>query len=592
MLSNLAAKFRLTHISLALVGLMWVFPFLHYRHQYPLTTFYQEWWSALIGVAALLLLTGKDFWAAPRVPRIVLLPIGLLFVILLQWLLGKAVYFEQAMLYTLYVLFAALLIILGGWLRRCYGLAHVAWVLSCFLLVGAELSALAGVLQHFGWHTPLDRVVVMKVSAGVFGNLAQPNHFANYIALGLASLGLLLQQRKWHPLWVLVLALPLLLVMTLSGSRSSWLYLIMFAVLAGGFAWRDAALRPLLRYTLLLIAGFGLMHWLVQFPFMSGAATSIDTMKRLFGDDASGGIRLYLWREAMVMFTQSPWLGVGIGQFALHHFELLPELGKTGVSGLYNNAHSIVFQLAAETGLAGLIVLFGTFGALLFGCYRRATFDPAHWWGYAALGVLVIHSLLEYPLWYTYFVAVVAVLLGLMDEEEYPLELRGIGRLAVAAILLLGTLTLWQLSTSYHRLERTLALRPSSNQDAAAIVGIREGLMAVHSGGLLKPYAELFMSSLMDVDANKLQDKLALNTRVFRFIPIGTVSYRQSLLLAQAGRLEEAKQVMRQALWSYPHDFIAARAQLERLAEKDPARFSPLLEFALQKEGEPRSGIH
>jgi hypothetical protein len=174
---------------------------------------------------------------------------------------------------------------------------------------------------------------------------------------------------------------------------------------------------------------------------------------------------------------------------------------------------------------------------------------------------------------------------------DHP-ELRSIGRLAVAAILLLGTLTLWQLSTSYHRLERTLALRPSSNQDAATIVGIREGLMAVHSGGLLKPYAELFMSSLMDVDANKLQDKLDLNTRVFRFVPVGTVSYRQSLLLAQAGRLEEAKQVMRRALWSYPSDFVVTRVQLEQLAEKDPARFGPLLEFALQKEGEHRSGIH
>ena len=55
-LQNLNTAFRslrLTHISLALVGLMWVFPFLHYRHQYPLTAFYQEWWSALLGVLAL-----------------------------------------------------------------------------------------------------------------------------------------------------------------------------------------------------------------------------------------------------------------------------------------------------------------------------------------------------------------------------------------------------------------------------------------------------------------------------------------------------------------------------------------------------------
>jgi hypothetical protein len=37
------------HVSLALVGMMWVFPFLHYRHENPLTAFDQEWWSAMLG---------------------------------------------------------------------------------------------------------------------------------------------------------------------------------------------------------------------------------------------------------------------------------------------------------------------------------------------------------------------------------------------------------------------------------------------------------------------------------------------------------------------------------------------------------------
>ena len=35
-------------------------------------------------------------------------------------------------------------------------------VLAVFLLIGAELSALIGVLQHYRWHTPLDAVIVDK----------------------------------------------------------------------------------------------------------------------------------------------------------------------------------------------------------------------------------------------------------------------------------------------------------------------------------------------------------------------------------------------------------------------------------------------
>ncbi|HEU0282592.1 MAG TPA: pilin glycosylation ligase domain-containing protein, partial [Gallionella sp.] len=263
-LKNPFRSLSLTHVSLALVGLMWVLPFLHYRHQYPLTTFYQEWWSALLGMLALIPLAVRDYWRQPEIPRIVQLPAALIAVLLLQSGLGKVAYSDQALLYALYLLFAALLMMLSARLRDCFGLAEMALALAAFLLIGAELSALIGVLQHYRWNTPLNPVIVMKVSSGVFGNLAQPNHFANYIALGLVSLGLLLQQQRLKAGYVAALAVPLLFVMTLSGSRSSWLYLLMMAGLAWRWAHRDAAQRPLLRYSLLLIAGFGVMHLVVQ----------------------------------------------------------------------------------------------------------------------------------------------------------------------------------------------------------------------------------------------------------------------------------------------------------------------------------------
>ena len=581
---------RLTHISLTLVGLMWVLPFLHYRHQYPLTTFYQEWWSALLGVLALTLLVARDFWQQPEIPRIAQLPAGLIVVLLLQSGFSKIAYFDQVLLYALYLLFAALLMMLGARLRDCFGMAKLALVLAIFLLIGAELSALIGVLQHYRWSTPLSPVIVMKVSSSVFGNLAQPNHFANYIALGLISLGLLLQLRKLKFGHVAVLAAPLLFVMTLSGSRSSWLYLLMMAGLAWWWARRDAAQRPLLRYSLLLVAGFGVMHLVVQLPFMAGAGGSVDTMQRLFGDGASGAIRLYLWREAGLMFMQSPWLGVGFGQFAWQHFQLLPVLQQGNISGLYNNAHNLIFQLAAEAGSAGLLVLFGSLGIWFYGL-RRAALDAAHWWAHAALGVLAIHSLLEYPLWYTYFVAVAAVLLGALDETRYRLELRNVGRMSVAAILLLGLMTLAQLRGGYHQLEQTLAIRPASAADRSAFERTRDGLVEVHGGSLLSPYAELFMSSLIEVSGERIEEKLKLNTRVMRFAPVGAVAYRQVLLLAQAGRQEQARAMLEQAIWSYPGDFAGARRQMAELAEKDPAHFSALLEFALQKEQEYRSAV-
>ena len=573
---------RLTHISLALVGLMWILPFLHYRHQFPLPAFDQEWWSALLGVFALSLLAGRDFWQRPEIPRIVQLPLALIAIVLLQLALDKVAYFDQGLLCILYLLLAALLMLLGARLRVCFGIEKLAIVLAGCSLLGAELSALLGVLQHYRWHTALDSVVVMKVASSVYGNLAQPNHFANYVALGLISLGLLFQQQRLKSGWVALLALPLLFVLTLCGSRSSWLYLLMMTALAWRWARRDAGLRPLLRYGLSLVAGFALMHLIVQSPFLAGADSSVDTVQRLFGDDASGSSRLYLWHEAWLMFTRSPWLGVGFGQFAWHHFQLLPVLRPNNISTLYNNAHNIIFQLAAEAGVAGLLALFAALGVWLYGL-RRAVPSAAHWWGYAALGVLAIHSLLEYPLWYAYFVAVAAILLGALDETHCRVELHKLGRVLVAAALLSGLLSLIQLRIGYQQLKDTLAIRPVSGNVAEAYEHIRAGLAVVHGGSLLSPYADLFMSSYTRVNASHIKEKLALNTKVIRFIPMAAAVYRQAFFLAQDDQIDQAKLVLEQAIWSYPGN-ADAQQQLLALAGKDPEHFSALLEFASQKE--------
>lgn len=584
---------KLAHISLTLVGMMWVFPFLHYRHENPLTTFDQEWWSAMLGLLAFFMLAARDFWKQPEVPRIAQLPIALVVVVLLQLSLHKVAYFDQALLYILYLLFAGLMMLLGARLRDCFGIERLAIALAIALLAGAELSALIGVLQHYQWHTPLDKVVVMQVSSGIYGNLAQPNHFANYIALGLISLGLLFQQRKLKSRYVIPLAIPLLFVMTLSGSRSSWLYMLLMVCLAWWSARRDATMRPLLRYSTLLIVGFGLMHLIVQISFMAGADNGTTTVQRLLayngGGDTGGSVRLYLWHEAWLIFMQSPLLGVGFGQFAWHHFQLLPLLHPSNISGLYNNAHNLVFQLAAETGIAGLLALFVSLGVWFYGL-RRVPSNAAHWWGYSALGVLAIHSLLEYPLWYTYFLAVAAVLLGAFDETRYRLAIPKLWRLAQLAILLLGLVSLIQLRDDFRQLKGTSAI-DSASDATEANRRIRENLLALQNSSLLSPYAEMLILSLAEVNADHLKQKIALGENVMHFDPVAPVVYRQTFFLAQDGQLEQAKRLLEQAVWSYP-DNRDAHQLLQNLAEKDPARFSALLEFALQKEQEHNRAVH
>ena len=55
----------------------------------------------MLGVLALTLLLAREFWKRPEIPRIAQFPAALIVVLLLQLVLGKIAYFNQALLYAL-----------------------------------------------------------------------------------------------------------------------------------------------------------------------------------------------------------------------------------------------------------------------------------------------------------------------------------------------------------------------------------------------------------------------------------------------------------------------------------------------------------
>lgn len=532
----------LPRFGLVMVGLMWVVPELCYRHDYPLTSFHQEWIAAGLGLLAMIPLAGRKFREKPEIPRIILLPAGMLLIVIIQLMLGKIAHLGQAMLFCLYFLWAGFLVILGRHLREEIGLPAAALVLASFLLAGSELSALAGFLQHFHWHTFLDHYVSARNAAAVYGNMVQPNHFADYICLGLVSLGLLHSRFAWR--WQTVLfAVPLLFVLVLSGSRSAWLYLACMTAMAGLF--REGRF---LKYGLSILAGFALMHFVVEIPWLAATSGNVTSAGRLFREASSGSIRLHLWHEAWTIFLNHPILGAGFGQYAWQHFSLGPVLRDRVIVGAYNNAHDIAMQLAAETGLAGLAVFFAT----SFFWIRQALGakpDSYRCWGVTLLAVMGIHSLLEYPLWYAHFIGIFAILLGMLDDTFWKPDLRS--RLPASAMLLLGWLALFQILSDYRSLEGLLK-KKTGESDIAYYERARATFSHVGITSPIRPYMELAMSSLIVVNPEHLDDKISLNGAVLHFIPTSQVAYRQARLLALSGKKAEAGSIMAMAAWSYP----------------------------------------
>ena len=561
------------HVSLFFLALAWTLPFLQWHHKPPIPSFYSEWLAFGLGLLALVPLLSKRYWQPLVLPRSFLFVLGFIALLMIQVVLERVLYPQQALVGALYILWAAFLLWLGNQLRRELGLERIAVVLAWTLLTGALLSCALALLQHFGLHTPLDTVVNRKVGSAVIANLGQPNHLANYLALGLASLLYLLASARLTP-WVgYALGGVLVLVLALTGSRASWLYLGAFLVLAG--IWRkrgsaDAAASRMLPLVAVALFSFALAQWLVHLPFMQSATGVITPAERLF-DLANGAqTRLALWREAGQMLLENPWFGVGFWQFSWHHFQLASTaalahsanpLTPSLLSGLvFNHSHNLLAQIGAEFGLTGLLLLVLGGSVWLWGCVRQPA-TLAGWWVASVLAVIFLHSFVEYPLWYANFLGIAAILIGAVDAHTLRLRLSGLLRAAFGLMLILSWMGSVRLLHTYTQLEGLLRYR----QVKMSPLDIDRVLQQVRQESLLAAYSDFAYALAIVLNRDAIDEKIELNTLVMHFAPTQEIVYQQALLLGLKGQEGEAQRMLKRALVIYPagvSKFLQAWASL------------------------------
>lgn len=561
---------------LGVVGLMFSLPFLAPFKAPPVPSFHAEMVAAALGLLALCLTWGFRRGSSLPLPWTLALP-GLLCLILIGQVLARQVPAQQsAFLAMLYLLWAAGLVVVGATLRQGLGLARSATGLAWFLVAGGALSALAGVAQLLGF-TPIT-AWVMPTNGGVWGNLGQPNHFANYLAMALASVLMLWSAGKLGTLAALVLAALMCWMLPMSGSRSIWLYAGSFVGIAALWYWRDRSRvqARLLLATVCVLAAMLVAEWVWHLLGAEGLAhvTSLDRVKEI-----GTGERPHLWTLAWRMITQSPWSGVGYGQFGWHYF-LLNGLDPRPLEGYAHHAHNVVLQLGAELGMAGLLALGA--GVVLWGlAVRRLACTPASWWLLCLCAILGIHALLEYPLWYTYFLGIAAIVLGLCEGGKLEFKPTRLLRGLLTVCLVLSWFVLGQLFRDYVYLENFLAFRYRFI-DATPEVSARakEMLLDIRRTSLLAPYVELGLARAIDITPAQLDAKIRVNGHAMRQFPIDDVVYRQAMLLALQGQEEAALRQWDWARASYPDLEPMALAVLRRRAQDLSAELSTLLKHA------------
>lgn len=301
------------------------------------------------------------------------------------------------------------------------GQAAVVEIFAGTLLVGALLQGVVCIIQFVGYSGSLSWVVTTPVYA-VVGQLSQRNHLGHFMMWGVLALAYLWSQRRF-PNWLgIVMALYLVGIMGLISSRTILIYVAAMMVLVpllrlwGGAKMQRWAVLTFALAVLVLVAQWAMMPLLSSLFSVQMRGSGLE---RIVEGGGNAG-RLGEWHKAWEVFLAHPVLGVGWQGYAFDGFALVGESQKfrsyeTGV--LFLHSHNIILNVLAELGLVGTVLVFGGYIAVVFGYLKRSEFNPASALMLVLMGVTLCHSMLEYPLWYVYFLIVFVIMMSLKPYQ-------------------------------------------------------------------------------------------------------------------------------------------------------------------------------
>ena len=306
--------------------------------------------------------------------------------------------------------------------------------------IAAVLSSAIGLVQFFGLAQVLAPAVHVPAYMGdALGNLRQRNQLASLLVMGMAALmwwqarGLAFR----HVLWMLVL---LALGLAATASRTGLLQMFFLCAWCwlhrrtdgNGSAWVWAS------FTLGLYLLFSaLLPWLLVMTTGHGVVGAVSRMAQLDGC----GSRSVLWSNVLHLIGQKPWTGWGWDALRQAHY--ITAYPGPRFCDLLGNAHNLPLHVAFTWGvpvaLLGVISVIGWIGVSK--PWRAMTADRQLAW--AIMGVIGLHSLLEYPLWYGPFQIALVLSFWLMGGPirralNHSAPARGLGVLISAALCLVA----------------------------------------------------------------------------------------------------------------------------------------------------------
>lgn len=521
--------------ALSLLAACLVLSYLLPFHVTPFRAFFNDWF-AILGIVIVLAYFLEDKSVSIQLPWIAIIPFGLAMVIALQTTMGMLSENWDALLPVAYFIVATVAILLGANISaRPSGAAKLCMALAIAHLFAGVLSVVIASLQFIGAEIPFAPFMMLMLhTAGSemrpFANVGQPNTLALLFCISIASAWWLFQAGRIKSGVAIGAVVCLLFGLVLTQSRIGWIIMPLFAFTLR--YWRGkVGPRSISGWLIvgLLLSYFALVSVL---PLIASAFNvSVDSpVSHAVGTRSE---RMALFEEALKISLAHPWFGAGWFQFG-------PQQIMAGLdfpTSMYSHyAHNIVLNFAAELGWPITILVFGV---LAFWFVRSCISRPVSIEvGFSMLFFLavLVHSLVEYPLWYAFVLLPVSLLIGLVHREQFGATTKVLSRHYLLVLVFLMASGLVAVGMDYRRVVAGF------QEIEFEALGITWNKAATRQPGVtVFPYMfDYFRFLGMTVHTQMSQEEIAFMERVTKRFGGALMLARMSQVYAMNGREDDA----------------------------------------------------
>lgn len=462
------------------------------------------------------------------ISRLVILFAAVCFIsVVVQWATGRLIFRGDAAMVVLYFIVWLGAVIVGRSLYVKNELEHVNW-LAISWVIFAIISIFIAVVQ---WTAVFDLGVYGVEKAygdRPFGNVAQPNHLCTLAFIALCATIWLTQQHVFGRFSCLLISATLAFGMVLSQSRTGWLQMAWLGSCLLIYFYSTKNRTAIKCVALLLIFYFGLVLGFEKLSEAFLLATS-----RPLSDQMQSGMRMKFWIAMFDAITKEPLFGYGWQQIAAAHQAIAMDHGDFKI--LHEHSHNFLIDMILWNGM-----IFGGLALILLGMWFfqniKIVLNRRAFWFFCALGGVMIHAMLEYPLEYAYFLIPVGLAMGSIEAAGSG-KVFVIPRLLALSVLLLSWILFLLVSKDYISAEENFR----SFRMESARIGVLSPTSDVPDLFVLDQLQGFLRFARNEAKEGMSDAELIFMSKIAQRFPYPSVVFRYALAMALSGKPESAR---------------------------------------------------